>query len=240
MKKNSIKILVGFIIATTLFACNKGAKFQKTETGIEYKFIVQNKDAKKPAIGDGIVLDVEYYHEQTDSLMFSSKEISEEFKISFVASTYEGSIDEAFALLGEGDSAIFIIDAVKFFKNATDIEIPAFIKEGDRLTFYIKLKDILSQEEVLAEKEEYHKMKLQEEQVLIAEYLTKNGFKSEPTESGLYYIEKEKGRGAKVKIGDSVAVQYTGYFINGEVFDSSKETGEPFKFKVGAGNVSRI
>jgi FKBP-type peptidyl-prolyl cis-trans isomerase FkpA len=237
MKKNSINFIAILIIATTFFSCNKGTKFEKTDSGIEYAFVVQNEDSLKPTLGDAIVLDVDYYYLPTDSLLFSSSDVSDDFRIEFVESQYEGSIDEAFALMSKGDSAIFYIDAVKFFKNATDIELPSFIKEGDKLSFHVKLQNILTKEQVQKEEEEYHQTKMQEEKDLIAEYIKENEIVAEQKESGLYFIEKEKGRGVKVKTGDSISVNYTGYFINGEVFDSTSKTGEPFNFRVGVGQV---
>jgi peptidylprolyl isomerase len=40
-----------------------------------------------------------------------------------------------------------------------------------------------------------------------------------------------------VKEGDKIAVHYTGWLENGEKFDSSLDSGETFKFQVGAGMV---
>lgn len=49
--------------------------------------------------------------------------------------------------------------------------------------------------------------------------------------------EVETGRGLEVVSFSVVDVHYTGRLENGEVFDSSLERGEPFRFTVGAGQV---
>lgn len=45
------------------------------------------------------------------------------------------------------------------------------------------------------------------------------------------------GSGAEAVVGKTVKVHYTGTFENGSKFDSSKDHGEPFSFKLGAGQV---
>lgn len=57
------------------------------------------------------------------------------------------------------------------------------------------------------------------------------------TASGLEYTIKEKGNGPKAQVGDKVVVHYTGKLTNDTVFDSSVKRGEPFTFKLGAGQV---
>jgi FKBP-type peptidyl-prolyl cis-trans isomerase len=80
------------------------------------------------------------------------------------------------------------------------------------------------------------KSKEEKELELIQEYLTKNNITTEPTASGLYYIETKAGDGLQAEAGDVVTVDYTGKFIDGEIFDSSIEY-EPFSFTLGEGNV---
>jgi peptidylprolyl isomerase len=47
-----------------------------------------------------------------------------------------------------------------------------------------------------------------------------------------------KGKGRRAKSGDAVSVQYVGInFSNGEQFDASWDRGQPFQFKLGAGQV---
>lgn len=53
------------------------------------------------------------------------------------------------------------------------------------------------------------------------------------TESGLQYLVVKEGTGAKPGPNDMVTVHYTGRLIDGTVFDSSEERGEPATFAVG-------
>lgn len=66
------------------------------------------------------------------------------------------------------------------------------------------------------------------------EFLGKNGQRSEVkiTTSGLQYEVLEEGTGIQPKATDRVMVHYTGKLIDGTVFDSSVERGEPATFGV--------
>ena len=57
------------------------------------------------------------------------------------------------------------------------------------------------------------------------------------TPSGLKYTRLKDGKGATPKAGQAVFVHYTGTLTNGKKFDSSRDRGQPFSFKVGAGQV---
>lgn len=53
------------------------------------------------------------------------------------------------------------------------------------------------------------------------------------TESGLQYLVLKEGNGVRPGPNDAVTVHYTGRLIDGTVFDSSVERGEPATFAVG-------
>lgn len=57
------------------------------------------------------------------------------------------------------------------------------------------------------------------------------------TSSGLEYKELKRGTGDHASRGDVVVVHYTGWLTDGKKFDSSLDQGEPFSFKLGAGEV---
>jgi len=57
------------------------------------------------------------------------------------------------------------------------------------------------------------------------------------TESGLQYIVVDEGTGITPEEGQVVMVHYTGFLMNGNIFDSSVERGQPFRFLLGKGQV---
>ncbi|MEZ4692252.1 MAG: FKBP-type peptidyl-prolyl cis-trans isomerase, partial [Ignavibacteria bacterium] len=59
------------------------------------------------------------------------------------------------------------------------------------------------------------------------------------TGSGLKYIILEKGSGEQAMKDKTVQVHYTGYLIDGKVFDSSVERNEPIEFVLGQQQVIR-
>jgi len=55
-------------------------------------------------------------------------------------------------------------------------------------------------------------------------------------------LEKQiikEGSGPSPPNGVNVSVHYTGYLTNGQVFDSSRNRGQPFSFTLGTGQVIR-
>ena len=65
-------------------------------------------------------------------------------------------------------------------------------------------------------------------------FLSENGKRPEvvTTASGLQYEVLEEGKGARPTASDKVKVHYTGRLLDGTVFDSSVERGEPATFGV--------
>ena len=63
-------------------------------------------------------------------------------------------------------------------------------------------------------------------------FLAENGKKEnvKTTASGLQYVVEKEGEGAQPTAEDEVTVHYTGKLLNGTVFDSSVNRGEPATF----------
>lgn len=67
-----------------------------------------------------------------------------------------------------------------------------------------------------------------EDDRLIQEYLTNNNLTAEKDPSGLYYIIEQQGNGPECNSSSDVRVAYTGYYLDGEIFDGSSSQGISF------------
>lgn len=84
------------------------------------------------------------------------------------------------------------------------------------------------QEQESAKTEELAQKNREAGEEFLAENAEREGV--ETTDSGLQYEILEEGNGEKPSAEDQVQVHYTGELISGEVFDSSRERGEPVTF----------
>ncbi len=67
------------------------------------------------------------------------------------------------------------------------------------------------------------------EAALIQEYLdtmVNRGFDIDTTNAGVYYIKIKEGEGDYVQAGDSIGIEYVGFFVTGVVFDASAYYGD--------------
>jgi peptidylprolyl isomerase len=75
------------------------------------------------------------------------------------------------------------------------------------------------------------------DQIIIAQNMTNSEEKVITTDSGLQYVDLTEGTGESPNKGDTVSVHYTGTLTNGKKFDSSRDRGQAFQFKIGVGQV---
>ena len=75
----------------------------------------------------------------------------------------------------------------------------------------------------------------------LQKYFIKNNLTPLKTPSGLYYIIKEEGQGAKPITNDTVSLNYRGQLIDGTIFDSNIDSAfnhmTPFEFPLGVNRV---
>nr|WP_298679190.1 FKBP-type peptidyl-prolyl cis-trans isomerase [uncultured Treponema sp.] len=124
--------------------------------------------------------------------------------------------------------------SLKDFKLEVDYgELVKGLKDAEKKTDV----DVIAAQKVLQRaSEEAHKKEAAENLAKETEFLEKNakneGVKT--TESGLQYEVMTEGTGALPLITDTVKVHYKGTLLDGTVFDSSYDRGNPVEFPLNA------
>jgi FKBP-type peptidyl-prolyl cis-trans isomerase FkpA len=242
--KKFLFLISALTLAITLQSC-KDSGYKQTETGLTYKFHRSNK-GEKPAIDNIVKIDFAYRY-PADSVFFHSNQAGPAGYIKVEPSGYPGDIYEALRMMAKGDSASFRFDAQSFFTiSAGSPMVPDFINPEDSIYVDIVMHDFFNEEQyekhLQAEREEMLKeqeVKSANETKALEQYLVDNNIDVQPEESGLVIIVKEDGKGATPVAGQTVTVHYTGMLMDGTVFDSSVERGDPFTFNLGMGQVIR-
>ena len=243
MKRKTMLILLCIAAALALNSCSE---FKETDSGLQYKFYVQNKDAQKPELGDVMTVFMQWKlkgkEEGKDSVLYSSNGNSQPLML--LKPVYKGDISEGLALMGIGDSACFIVNADSFYlKNIGMQSLPEYIKSGSEIIIDVKIISIQKKADFEKEK----KLKMEKINAMIEErkakepeelkkYLKANKIFSKPTATGLYFIELIKGKGKKAESGKTVKVHYTLKLLDSTLIESSVGK-EPISFVLGSKQV---
>lgn len=226
--------LLAFLVFAGTSCGNRGKEFKKHPSGLAYRFIEMNPEGAVPKTGDILVLSLKIKN-------VGEKVVDESnfYRMQLGKPMFKGDFYTALSLLQVGDSACFKLDAAGFFEKNRKRDLPVEFKQGDPVYVYVRLKNILSSDDLESERESTYHTDFEQEMNLLSNYIELTNTTVKPTSSGLYYIEKKKGQGKKAETGKTLVVHYTGTTIDGKIFDSSLQRGKPFSFKLGQGQVIR-
>ena len=237
MKKVFLMVTALCLMLSMLMSCGNGPKgYKTTDNGLCYRFHIVN-DGETPAIDELVVIDLACTVNDTTPIIRSGENI-----IRMMEPQYFTDIMEGIAMMHIGDSASFIVDIDSTFMYFFGVhKLPRQFRSTDVMRFDVKLIDFYPESEYVSKMVEAVKAKYpQETENAYAEmqaYFAMNNIVATPTASGLYYVMSAEGNGEMPEKGDIVMVHYTGKLIDGTVFDSSIERGEPIKFPIGTNRV---
>src|SRR5688572_12519114 len=239
--KKTTTLLLSIMV---LFAGCKEERFQKTTSGLLYKII---SDGKGPVVKRGEFIKINYEHKVT---------FAKNNKDSILNSTYTGMptyapIDsvgpvynpaEIFPLLRKGDSLVVMMIPDTIEKKFG--QLPSFITKKDKITFHLKVLEVLPSEEAIRkDQEQLISTQKTKEIAALENYIAKNNINATKLPSGVLYEIQSQGTGPKVDSGKLVSIWYTGYTLEGKPFDSNRDSTkqsengkhplEPYEFIAG-------
>lgn len=234
-----MKRFVYSAIAFCLFAATASAQtMQKSPNGTQYLMFTHNT-GDRIKVNDVLTMHITLKTDK-DSVLSEQP-----MQVQVQPSQNVTDMMDVFPLLTVGDSVLIKVPADSVYKNHEDKRPPIF-PHGSNFNFYIKMLKAETLDQAMAERNaELEKMKTAEK-TDIAKYIADNKLVVKTTPSGLKYVITKTGLKPKPLPGDTVVVNYTGKFLNGQVFDTSIQavaqsagvnepgrTFEPLKFPVG-------
>ncbi|MFA4851632.1 MAG: FKBP-type peptidyl-prolyl cis-trans isomerase [Bacteroidales bacterium] len=189
----------------------KGKDTVSLPSGLKYVIINKGSGIK---VESGMNVSVHYTGYFEDGKIFdSSVERGEPIEIPIGKGKVIKGWDEGITKLNAGDKAKLFIPYNLAYGETARGPIPA----KSNLIFDVEI--------------------LKAEKSVTPELFDVKGKDTVTTASGLKYIVVKEGDGIQAASGKTVKVHYTGYFVDGSIFDSSVERGEAFSFVLGQGRV---
>ena len=194
---------------------------------------------KTAQMGDYVNFDFTVCTAQGDTIMnsFGVEPVEMQYGEEFIG---EG-VTEAIGMVPEGGMMRFVVPSSLAFDS---VGYEEFILPYTPLVMRLKMNKVMDKEtyekhkaaEEAKQAAEKERLKNKESQA-IADYIKSNSITEQPTESGLYILNREEGEGNVAQWGDEVAVHYVLRNLKGEPIESSYDYGRPMVFTVGGGEM---
>jgi len=203
-------------------------KATKTDSGIYY---IIEEEGEGDSSAKPIVL--HYSGMLLNNEVFDSSESG--FPISFRPGLFGKGYEEAVGLMKPGAKGKFIIPSALAYSDNSADPIPPnspVIYDIEWLT-----TEQIEQEKAEAKRklEAAARAKIEKEDANMQAYLKENNLleKAKKTDSGIYYIMEKEGEGENPTTNETITAHYHGMLLDGTVFDSSVDRGQPFRFQLG-------
>jgi FKBP-type peptidyl-prolyl cis-trans isomerase FkpA len=229
---------VTIILATLLVACNDNRVYV-SDTGLRYQIHKQDKDGRKPKIGDIMTFHLIARNSKDSIMRDTHKEGNPAIQLLQVPQ-FKGSFEEGFAMMAKGDSMTFLVNSDSLYSRMGQ-HAPPYIAKGSDIKLTITMLEVQNEQEFNKTREEKRNASIKKDEKVIADYAAKNKLTLQKTKAGVGFVVLKPGNGSKPAAGDIVSVNYVGRLTNGQEFDNSytnpQAGGKPVEFPIGVGQV---
>lgn len=218
--------LIYFLLIVAITSCtSKYAGYEEQSSGLYFKLMSIEEDSRRILPGDFVQLKYTFTDYKKDTIA------SNRILFEVHSNQEQGGLLEALTLLNVKEVGKFIFP-VSTLKNevAGKLIVQGF---ADTMMLFSELKidKLYTRSEFETAQEKFVDWVRQidttdfdvfKENQLLDEYEKQTGLIFEKTPSGLRYFKITKGNGQEVKFGKRVEIKYSGYFLDGTIFNSTK------------------
>lgn len=226
-----------FLFFTTLFlcfACSKPEMFNgytRDDKGFYYKLLAIGDGNESPN-NENVVVFEAVMKTQSDSVFWDTKhDAANGMYVSLNSSNENGSCENYFLKMVEGDSVSFLLKPTVLFRDYFDTIVPNFCKNDTLVKLDLRLIQIISKAEYEALKknargqDEEEDTELEELQIIDC-YLLQNYKYVKADANGIYMLSKTSTNLEQVSGGKRIKVGFKGSFLDGRPIDHKEQTLE--------------
>lgn len=245
--KNFLITIAG-LSAVFLASCGGPSPFpeyEEAENGTYFLLHKKGTGTTTVDTGGAVFVKIKFKTDKDSVFLDINKETrAESYPMRVDKSEFKGDFLDMFMRLHAGDSASFFIrldslkahyaEEFKFEPRYDTMKYLGFTVKVDSIYDRKKVQELRVEAEAAQAKQKEMIMAMEkEEQPAIDKYIAEKKITQKPSSTGVYYIETAKGKGDNIKDGQTVSIKYTGKFLDGQIFDSSENSGQPLTFVVG-------
>ena len=228
--KKIILVLLATFATQSLIAQNPLEGYQKSASGVLYKFEKQNDKGTPVKEGDIVIgqASIRLGDSLTmDGFAYPAQPI---FMATMEQNLFKGDLMEGLFLMKSGEICIF---AFPYDSIGKAMALPPFFKPSEYAYFRVNIESLTTEAEMMemetarnAEQALLADSLEKTENARISQYLKEKGLSNKAVED-IYINQVLLGKGATPEIDDKVRVNYVGRFLDGKIFDTSiKEVAE--------------
>ncbi|MEO5643310.1 MAG: FKBP-type peptidyl-prolyl cis-trans isomerase [Bacteroidia bacterium] len=245
--KNFLITIAG-LSAVFLASCGGPSPFpgyEEAENGTYFILHTKGTGTTTVDTGGAVFVKIKFKTDKDSVFLDINKETrAESYPMRVDKSEFKGDFLDMFMRLHAGDSASFFIrldslkahyaEEFKFEPKYDTMKYLGFTVKVDSIFDRKRVQELRKEAEAAQKKQQEMIMALEkEEQPALDKYVIEKKITQKPSATGVYFIETAKGKGDNIKDGQTVSIKYTGKFLDGQVFDSSDNSGQPLTFVVG-------
>ena len=245
-----MKNLTYIVLAIILVSCGSNSFETAGGTTVTY---LRKGNGEAPVDSLVSMFRIKYTTEEGEVMMDAEEPMPLKIDPNNIAN--QGELLSVLTMCKTGDSISFELTASELFEKTFRAPLPDSIAPESKIKFQIAYVDQVTEDgyyEMVAKRaEEAAAKQIIIDAEIIDNYLAENNIDAVKTESGLCYVITKEGTGEKPVNGQSVSVDYTGWILNGDYFDSSnkevaiekglyderREPYVPYTFPLGQGQV---
>jgi FKBP-type peptidyl-prolyl cis-trans isomerase len=236
MVKSTLKL----VAAIVLFAsCNQ---FEKAPSGMTYKIQHGSGNEKLLQAGQYVKLHIEYKLKKKDSVLSSTFQHMPVYFPIDTAQLGKYTFTEILMKLRKGDKVDFNL-SIDTLVKMNQLQFNEMFKKGDIILGKAEILNVFTDvNQVDADYKKEQAIEKDKEIKIIKDHLTKNKINATQTPEGVFIVIKNAGdASAKIDTTKQASVNYKGYKLNGEIFDTNMKpndsTAKPYAVRMGENSV---